>query len=228
MIAPTAQFAAGRQAACHFSRLISRDASSSSCGERSPCRSAGIPERKSRCTRAPRSARGRNGDRHRPARFAERCEFGAFGAPRRHPSQRAGSPPAGKPARRRPPIARFPPAPPRVARSNSRTPPDMPQSPPGSSRSPRPSRRPYGHRFRLARQLEHDPEKACPHWDSRWEPAFRNGPVVLGFSLSQEQKRNANMESDHEVSAGIILIGGNIEPALKLSDVDEPESPFPR
>ncbi len=55
---------------------LNRDASSSSCGARSPCRSAGTPARKWRCTPAPHSGRGNTGDkRHRvPPDTADRCE----------------------------------------------------------------------------------------------------------------------------------------------------------
>jgi hypothetical protein len=135
--------------------VISRDASSSSCAARSPCRLACIPAHIWRCTLAPRSARGRNGDRRRPARLADRCEPwpGAVDAPQTHPSPRAGSPPATALARPCLRIAGLPTAPPPTATSHSQTPPDMPPSPPASSRPPEPSRQPHGRRFRSQRQL---------------------------------------------------------------------------
>lgn len=55
---------------------LNRDASSSSCGVRSPCRLAGIPARKSRCTPVPHSGRGNTWDKRHLVQpdTADKCE----------------------------------------------------------------------------------------------------------------------------------------------------------
>ncbi len=55
---------------------LNRGANSSSCGARSPCRLAGIPAHKLRCTPVPHSGRGNTGDKRQrvPPDTADKCE----------------------------------------------------------------------------------------------------------------------------------------------------------